>query len=225
MAMIGDAPASRAPAIAASPTPPQPITATESPRETLPVFTAAPRPAITPQPSRPDHRRVGVRIDLRALPFVHKGLLGERADAERRGQLRAVGQRHRLAGIEGVEAVPRPAAAARPAVAAHRSPVQHDEVADLDMGDRASCRLDDACRLMAEQERELVVDAAVTVGQVGVAHPARLNPHDHIVRAGIRDGDVDELDRGTLAAGDDTLNLLWHGKDLSESELQDCFET
>ena len=53
MAMIGDAPASRAPAIAASPTPPQPITATESPRETLPVFIAAPRPAITPQPSRP----------------------------------------------------------------------------------------------------------------------------------------------------------------------------
>ena len=39
--------------IAASPTPPQPMTATVSPRETLPVFTAAPRPAITPQPSSP----------------------------------------------------------------------------------------------------------------------------------------------------------------------------
>ena len=32
---------------------PQPITATESPRPTLPVLIAAPRPAITPQPSRP----------------------------------------------------------------------------------------------------------------------------------------------------------------------------
>ncbi len=52
-AMILAAPASRAPAIAAHPTPPQPMTATESPRETAPVFRTAPRPAMTPQPSRP----------------------------------------------------------------------------------------------------------------------------------------------------------------------------
>ena len=39
--------------MAASPTPPQPNTATESPRPTLPVLIAAPMPAITPQPSRP----------------------------------------------------------------------------------------------------------------------------------------------------------------------------
>ncbi len=52
-AMIVDAPARRAPAIAASPTPPHPITATESPRETFPVFIAAPNPAITPHPSNP----------------------------------------------------------------------------------------------------------------------------------------------------------------------------
>ena len=51
--MIVDAPARRAPAIAAFPTPPQPNTATESPRPTPPVFIAAPRPAITPQPRRP----------------------------------------------------------------------------------------------------------------------------------------------------------------------------
>src|SRR6185436_3967324 len=47
------APASLAPAIAASPTPPQPKTATESPRPTLPVLIAAPMPATTPQPSSP----------------------------------------------------------------------------------------------------------------------------------------------------------------------------
>ena len=47
------APASRAPAIAASPTPPQPNTATLSPRPTSPVNIAAPSPAITPQPSSP----------------------------------------------------------------------------------------------------------------------------------------------------------------------------
>ena len=51
--MILRAPASRAPSTAPLPTPPQPITATESPRPTCPVFSAAPRPAITPQPSSP----------------------------------------------------------------------------------------------------------------------------------------------------------------------------
>ena len=52
-AMIVPAPASTEPAMAAAPTPPQPITATLLPRLTLPVLMAAPRPAITPQPSRP----------------------------------------------------------------------------------------------------------------------------------------------------------------------------
>ena len=52
-ATIVVAPASLAPAMAASPTPPQPNTATVSPRCTLPVSIAAPMPAITPQPSRP----------------------------------------------------------------------------------------------------------------------------------------------------------------------------
>ena len=52
-AMIGEPPASTAPAIAAVPTPPQPITATLLPRVTLPVLIAAPSPAMTPQPSRP----------------------------------------------------------------------------------------------------------------------------------------------------------------------------
>ena len=39
--------------MAALPTPPQPMTATESPMPTPPVFTAAPKPAMTPHPSRP----------------------------------------------------------------------------------------------------------------------------------------------------------------------------
>ena len=51
--MIVVAPASAAPAIAAVPTPPQPITATDSPRCTAPVLMAAPIPAVTPQPSSP----------------------------------------------------------------------------------------------------------------------------------------------------------------------------
>ena len=51
--MIVPAPARRAPAIAAFPTPPQPKTATESPRPMPPVYMAAPSPAITPQPRSP----------------------------------------------------------------------------------------------------------------------------------------------------------------------------
>jgi len=47
------APARRDPSMAASPTPPQPKTATESPRPTPPVFMAAPSPAMTPQPISP----------------------------------------------------------------------------------------------------------------------------------------------------------------------------
>jgi len=70
--------------------------------------------------------------------------------------------------------------------------------------------LNDAGRLMTEQEWELVVDAAVAVGQIGMAHPARLDSHDHVVRAGVRNRDVDELDGCAFAAGDDTLDLLWH---------------
>ncbi len=52
-ATIVAAPASRAPAIAALPTPPQPNTATVSPRLTPPVLIAAPSPAMTPQPRSP----------------------------------------------------------------------------------------------------------------------------------------------------------------------------
>ncbi len=64
--MIVFAPASRAPSTAPSPTPPQPITATVSPRVTPPVLIAAPMPAITPQPSRP-----AVAGAMAGSTFVH----------------------------------------------------------------------------------------------------------------------------------------------------------
>src|SRR5262249_60412010 len=60
------APASAAPAIAAAPTPPQPITATLLPREPPPVLIAAPSPAITPHPSSPT---AAARAD--GSTFVH----------------------------------------------------------------------------------------------------------------------------------------------------------
>ena len=68
--------------MAASPTPPQPMTAMESPRPTLPVLIAAPMPAITPQPSNPATSGFTAGFDLGALPGVDQGLLDERADAQ-----------------------------------------------------------------------------------------------------------------------------------------------
>ena len=181
-AMIVAAPASRAPAMAASPTPPQPNTATESPGPTSPVSMAAPRPAITPQPSSPATSGFTVGRHLGALPGGDERLLGEGADAERGRQRHAV-EGHLLRGVVGGEAVPGPTPAARPALAAHRPPVEDDEVARRDVGDAGADRLHHAGRLVAEQERELVVDAALPVVQVGVAHAAGLHLHERLARA------------------------------------------
>ena len=51
------------------------------------------------------------------------------------------------------------------------------------VGDVGADGLDDARRLVAEQEREVVVDAALPVVQVGVAHAARLHLHERLARA------------------------------------------
>ena len=134
-------------------------------------------PAITPQPSRPTAAGAGRRVDLGALAGRDQGLLGEGADAQRRRQLGAVLEGHLLGGVVGGEAVPRLAAVAGPAVAADRAPVEDHEVARRDVGDVRADRLDDARGLVAEQEREVVVDAALAVVQVGVADPAGLHLH------------------------------------------------
>jgi hypothetical protein len=63
---------------------------------------------------------------------------------------------------------------------------------------------------VTEQERELVVDPTLPVVQVGVADPAGVDRHDRLTRAGVGHDDVDELDVGPLAAGDDSLDGLGH---------------
>ena len=159
------------------------------------MLTAAPRPAITPQPSRPATAGSADRVDLGALAFVHQRLVGERTDAQRGAQLGAVREGHLLVGVEGVEAVPRAAAFAGPALSAHGAPVENDEVADLHVGDTLADGFDGAGGLMAEQERVLVVDAALAVRQVGVTHPARDDVDHHLARTGIRDHNVDQLEQ------------------------------
>ena len=152
----------------------------------------------------------GRRVDLGALAGGDQGLLRERADAERRGQLGARPSARVIfcVALWVLKQYCRLAALAGPALAADRPPVEDHEVARRDIGDVGADGLDDARGLVAEQEREVVVDAALAVVQVGVADPAGLDLHHGLARTGVRHVDRDELDRRALGAGDDGLDLL-----------------
>ena len=117
-------------------------------------------------------------------------------------------QGHALGSVVGVKAVLRVPLAAGAALAAHRAPVQHDEVAGGDVGDVRADRVDHAGRLVAEQKWVRVLDIAVAVGQVRMAHAGGLDFHHHIVRARLGDNDSGDLDVCALLAGDYSLNLL-----------------
>ena len=52
---------------------------------------------------------------------------------------------------------------------------------------------------MAEEKRELVVDGAFSIVQIGMADAAGINLHHHL--AGTRIGDVDKLNRDRLTLG------------------------
>ena len=208
--MIVAAPASRAPATDASPTPPHPMTATMSPRPTPPVLIAAPSPAITPQPSSPATSGVGRGSTLVHWPAA-TSVLSANAPMPRAGrQLRAVLEGHLLLGVVGVEAVPGTPAQAGPALPAHRPPVQDHEVAGLDLGDPVADLLDDSGGLVPEQEGELVVDAALAVVQVGVADPARLDRHDRLPGPGSGTMIVSMRTGSSPARCDDPAYLLRH---------------
>lgn len=129
------------------------------------------------------------RVDLGALAGGDQGLLGEGADAERRGEPRTVAQCHLLLRVVRVEAVLRPATQTGPALPAHGTPVEDHEVAGGDVGDAVADRLHDARGLMAEQEREVVVDPALLVVEVRVADPAGLDLHHSLARPRVRDQD------------------------------------
>ena len=120
---------------------------------------------------------------------------------------------HSLRGVERVEAVPRLAAQARSTVPANRSPVQHDEITRRDVDDVVANRLDDAARLVTEQERKVVADAALAIVQVGVADAAGLHPDECLTRSGIRNDHGLGAYRFTLSGADHAQHLLAHGVD------------
>ena len=165
---------------------------------------------MTPQPSSPATSGLTCGGHLGALAGRDERLLGEGADAERRRQLDAV-EGHLLRGVVRGEAVPGTPPPARAALAAHRSPVEDHEVAGRHVGDVGTDGLHDARRLVAEQEREVVVDPALAVVEVRVAHAARLDLHERL--AGSRIGYDDRLDRDglLLRSGDDAPDLVCHG--------------
>ena len=92
--------------------------------------------------------------------------------------------------------------------AAHGAPVQNDEIAGGDVGHALADGFNHACCFMAEEERVSVLHVALLVGEVGVAHPAGLDPHDDVVRARLGDDDGGELYGLTLVAGNDCLYLI-----------------
>ena len=178
------------------------------------VLIAAPIPAITPHPRSPATFAGAEAVDLRALAGVDQRLVGEGADSQRRRQLGAVLEGHLLAGVVGVEADPRLTATAGPALAAHRSPVEDHEVAWSDVGDPVADLFDDAGSFVAEEEREVVVDAALAVVQVGVADPACLDGDDCLAWSGVGDDDRLDGDRLSLGPGDDAPHGVWHAVNL-----------
>ena len=209
-AMIGVAPASAEPAIAATPTPPQPITATDLPRETEPVLIAAPKPAITPQPSRPTaaaradgstlvHCPAATRVFSANAPIPSAGDSSVPSSSVIFWVALWVAKQYQGSPRSQARQLPHTARQLRTT----KSPGRH-------RGHVRADRLDDTGRLVAEQEREVVVDAALAVVQVGVADPAGLHLDQRL--AGPRVGDVDRghLDRLTLAPGHDCLHLM-HG--------------
>ena len=130
-------------------------------------------------------------------------------------QLGAVGQRHLLLGVERVEAQVRPTALAGAAFSADRAPVEDHEIAGLHVCHARTDRLDGARGLVPEQERILVVDAALAVGQVGVADAAGDDVDDDLARSRVGDDHIHHLDGLALLPGYHPAHCLTHESNLS----------
>ena len=209
--MIVCAPASRAPRIAASPTPPQPITATLSPRLTPPVLRAAPRPAITPQPSRPATAGLMAGSTLVHWPAA-TSVLSANAPMPRAGDSTVPSARvifwTALYVLKQYHGRPRRQARQCPQTARQLRITKSPGATSVTPGPD---RLDHPRRLVAEQVREVRPDAALLVVQVGVAHPARLHGDQRLARPGLRHQNGRELNRLALTAGHHAPDADRHG--------------
>ena len=188
------------------------MTATLSPRCTLPVFMAAPRPAITPQPSSPAavagaagstlvHWPAATSVFSWNAPMPSAGL--STVPSARVIFWVALWVAKQYQGRPLRQARHWPQTARQLRITKSPGATSVTPVAD---------RLDDTGRLVPEQEREVVVDAALAVVQVGVAHTAGLHLHQRLAGPGVGDEHRLQRHRRTLRAGDDTLHLVRHGR-------------
>ena len=185
------------------------MTATESPRLTPPVLMAAPRPAITPQPISPAASglaagstftacQASTSVNSQNAPMPNAGDSGAPPSASvifccalrlaKQYQGRPRQQERQF---------PQGARQARMT----KSPGPHiaDAVAHL---------FHNAGRLVSQQKRKLVVNGPLAVMQVGVAHAARLHPHQRLARPGLRHQYRRQLHRRPLAPRDDPLHFV-----------------
>ena len=137
---------------APSPESPHAFTATESPRCTLPVFIAAPIPAITPQPSRADDCGSAAGSTLVHWPSCTT-VLSSNAPIPKAG-VNGVPS-GRVMGCEALWVSKQyhgAAAFAGATLAADSSPVENHKIADLHVGEGIPDGFGDSGGLVAEEE-------------------------------------------------------------------------
>ena len=108
-----------------------------------------------------------------------------------------------MRGRPGHGRCPAPAGIATPApraAPARRAPAEHDAVAGRESFHFRPDSLDDPGALVPEHDREPVPPAVLEQVQVGVAHAARLDADENVLRPGL--GDLDLLDRRPPQLGD-----------------------
>jgi hypothetical protein len=170
----------------------------------LPVFIAAPIPAIAPQPSTPTTAGSASGIDPGSFAFVHNGFVCE-----------GTGTKAAVNGVPsgkvmGCEALwPR-----RPRLQAQHWPQTVRQlritIADLHVGDGIPNGFDDSSGLVAEEEGKFVVDLAFSMGHVSGTNAAGLDSHHDIARAGMGQSYLDEFNGSIGLARSDTTNGLRH---------------
>ncbi|MDI2023283.1 hypothetical protein PJL18_03831 [Paenarthrobacter nicotinovorans] len=153
---------------------------------------------------------VSVGVYFGALARGDQGLFDEGSDAQRRGEFGAVFEGHLLGGVVGVETVLGLTAFAGSAVAADGTPVQDNAVAGGYFRDVRADRADHAGCFVAQQEGEVVADAAELVVQIGVADAAGEDVHQGFAGAGFGHKDGFEGCGCAFGSDDDAFDCVDH---------------
>ncbi len=194
IAMIGAAPAIRAPCTLFKPTPPQPMTSALAPVWTFAVLTTAPNPVSTPQAISAAASNLMSSGIFGDLALVNDRVLGEGARAQAvhdRLALRAV-DRRRLVERKNFLAEHRRTARARPAEAAGADQRRDHMIARFYAQDSRADRVDDPGGFVPVDRRQIATPGAVDKENIAVADRAGLHLDPDLAGAGL--GKLDLLD-------------------------------